>query len=69
MPDTLPEYNKYDSPDADGWTRVWLRFDIEEAACTYVLGFGAQMQVIEPLELRDHVLQAAKEAILLYAQQ
>ncbi|HCF26647.1 MAG TPA: transcriptional regulator, partial [Cyanobacteria bacterium UBA11049] len=30
------------------------------------LGFGAQMEVIEPLELRDRVLQAAKETIALY---
>ncbi len=57
-----------DSPNADGWTRVWLRFDIEEAACAYVLGFGAKMQVIEPLELRDRVLQAAKKTILFYTE-
>ncbi|WP_390883529.1 WCX domain-containing protein [Kovacikia minuta] len=43
-----------------------LRFDIEKAACAYVLGFGGQMEVIEPLALRDRVLQAAKETITLY---
>ncbi|WP_442937547.1 WYL domain-containing protein [Nostoc sp.] len=59
---------KIDSPDADGWISVWLRFDIEEAACAYVLGFGAQMEVIEPLELRDRVLQAAKKTILFYTE-
>jgi predicted DNA-binding transcriptional regulator YafY len=42
-----------DAPDADGWVPVSLRFDVEKAACAYVLGFGAQMEVIEPLELRD----------------
>ncbi|MHC5761503.1 WCX domain-containing protein [Nostoc sp.] len=31
-----------------------------------MLGFGAKMEVIEPLELRDRVLQAAEEAISLY---
>jgi predicted DNA-binding transcriptional regulator YafY len=55
-----------DAPDADGWVPVSLRFDIEKAACAYVLGFGAQMEVIEPLELRDRVLQAAKETIARY---
>jgi predicted DNA-binding transcriptional regulator YafY len=55
-----------DAPDADGWIPVSLRFDAEKAACAYVLGFGAQMEVIEPLELRDRVLQAAKETIALY---
>ncbi len=55
-----------DVPDANGWVHISLRFDIEKAACAYVLGFGAQMEVIEPLELRDRVLQAAKETIALY---
>jgi predicted DNA-binding transcriptional regulator YafY len=55
-----------DPPDAAGWIPVTIRFDVAEAACAYVLGFGAQMQVLEPLELRDRVLQAAKEAIALY---
>lgn len=53
-------------PDGDGWIPVSLRFDIEKAACAYVLGFGGQMKMIEPLELRDRILQAAKEAIALY---
>lgn len=54
------------APDADGWIPVSLRFDIEEAACAYVLGFGAQMEVVEPIELRDRVLQAAQEAIAFH---
>ncbi|MBW4458548.1 MAG: WYL domain-containing protein [Nostoc indistinguendum CM1-VF10] len=41
---------------------------MEEAACAYVLGFGAQMEVIEPLELRKRVLQAAKKTILFYTE-
>lgn len=55
------------SPDADGWIPVSLRFDVEEAACAYVLGFGAQMQVLEPPELHDRILQAAKEIVVLYS--
>jgi predicted DNA-binding transcriptional regulator YafY len=55
-----------DPPDAEGWIPVSIRFDVEEAACAYVLGFGAQVEVLEPLELRDRVLQAAKEAIAVY---
>ncbi|MBD1909808.1 MULTISPECIES: YafY family protein [unclassified Leptolyngbya] len=54
------------SPDAEGWIPASIRFDIEEAACAYVLGFGGQMEVLEPLELRDRILQTAKEAIALY---
>ncbi|MGG6265519.1 WYL domain-containing protein [Leptolyngbya sp. AN03gr2] len=40
---------RIDAPDAEGWIPISLRFDIEKAACGYVLGFGAQMEVIEPL--------------------
>ncbi|HEY9612336.1 MAG TPA: WYL domain-containing protein [Allocoleopsis sp.] len=54
------------SPDAAGWIPVAMRFDAQEAACAYVLGFGAQMKVLEPLELRDSIVQTAKEAIALY---
>lgn len=55
-----------DTPDQDGWVTVLLRFDIEAAACAYVLGFGAQMEVIEPIELRERVLQMAQRTIALY---
>lgn len=54
------------SPDIAGWIPVAMRFDAPEAACAYVLGFGAQMEVLEPLELRDQIIQTAKEAISLY---
>jgi len=42
--------------------------DVEEAACAYVLGFGAQMEVLKPLELRDRILQLVKEAIAFYTE-
>lgn len=54
--------------DAEGWATVSIRFDVESAACAYVLGFGAQMEVVEPLELRERVVQAAKEVIALYSE-
>lgn len=57
-----------DSPDAKGWIPVSMRFDVAEAACAYVLGFGANMEVLEPLELRDRVLQTAKETIAFYTE-
>lgn len=52
-----------DPPDAEGWVPVSLRFDLEAAACAYVLGFGAQMAVVEPPELRDRILELAKQVI------
>ena len=57
------------SPDAAGWIPVAMRFDAQQAACAYVLGFGAQMEVLEPLELRDRIVQTAKDAIALYTKE
>ncbi|WP_250122679.1 YafY family protein [Chroococcidiopsis sp. CCMEE 29] len=54
------------SPDAEGCILISIRFDVQEEACAYVLGFGAQVEVLEPSQLRDRVLQAAKEVIALY---
>jgi predicted DNA-binding transcriptional regulator YafY len=53
--------------DADGWIPISMRFDIEAEACAYVLGFGAQMQVLEPVELRDRIVTLAKQAIAFHS--
>lgn len=50
-------------PDADSWSLISIQFDVEEEACAYVLEFGAQMEVVEPPELRHRVLQGAKQVI------
>jgi predicted DNA-binding transcriptional regulator YafY len=54
-------------PDADGWVEVALRFDVEEMACEYALGFGTQLEVLEPVELRHKVLAAAQRVVAFYA--
>lgn len=53
-------------PDADGWVEVALRFDIEEMACEYALGFGTQLEVLEPPALREKVIDAAKNVVAFY---
>lgn len=55
-------------PDADGWVEVSLRFDVEEMACEYALGFGTQLEVLEPAALRERVLAAAQSVVALYVQ-
>lgn len=55
-----------DSPDEDGWVKVSIRFDVEEVACEYVLGFGAQMEVLEPASLREKVIASARSVIDFY---
>ncbi|HEY0081928.1 MAG TPA: YafY family protein [Pyrinomonadaceae bacterium] len=53
-------------PDADGWVEVALRFDAEEMACEYALAFGAQLEVLEPIALRERVLAAARGVVEFY---
>jgi len=56
-------------PDADGWSKVSMRFDVEEMACEYALGFGSNLEVLEPETLRQKVVSAAESVIAFYAQQ
>jgi predicted DNA-binding transcriptional regulator YafY len=55
-------------PDAEGWVPVTLRFDVEEMACEYALGFGTQLEVLEPASLREKVIRAAKNVVAFYEQ-
>jgi predicted DNA-binding transcriptional regulator YafY len=55
-------------PDADGWVKVALRFDVEEMACEYALSFGTQLEVLEPAALREKVRAAAEGVVAFYAQ-
>jgi predicted DNA-binding transcriptional regulator YafY len=40
-------------PDSDGWVRLKIAFESEEEACFVVMGLGARVEVIEPVELRE----------------
>jgi predicted DNA-binding transcriptional regulator YafY len=55
--------------DEQGWVEVWLRFDIEEMACEYALSFGTQLEVLEPLALREKVIRLAESVVTFYASQ
>jgi predicted DNA-binding transcriptional regulator YafY len=52
---------------ADGWLKVQVGFDVEEMACEYALSFGSNLEVLEPLELREKVIAAAKEVVEFYS--
>jgi predicted DNA-binding transcriptional regulator YafY len=55
------------APDAEGWMKVELRFQMEEEACAYVLGFGPQIEVLEPPSLRAKVIALAESVLAFYA--
>lgn len=54
-------------PAADGWCKVFIQFEVEEQACAYALGFGPQLEVLEPPELREKIIKLAEGVVALYA--
>jgi len=52
--------------DKQGWLTVPVGFDIEEMACEYALGFGCQLEVLDPPSLREQVVAAAKGVVDFY---
>jgi len=57
-----------DPPDAEGWIRLSMNFEVEEQACEYILGFGPLIEVLEPQGLREKVIDLAQSIVAFYAQ-
>jgi predicted DNA-binding transcriptional regulator YafY len=57
---------KVGQPGEDGRVEVSMRFQFEEEACEYALGFGARAEVVDPPSLREKVRAAAQEVIEFY---
>ncbi len=55
-------------PDALGWVEASMRFQFEWEACEFALGMGRKVEIIEPQDLREKVLQAAREVVEFYSQ-
>jgi predicted DNA-binding transcriptional regulator YafY len=53
--------------DEGGWAEVSMRFQFEEEACEYALGFGTLVEVVEPASLRERVVGAAEAVVAFYA--
>jgi predicted DNA-binding transcriptional regulator YafY len=54
-----------ETPDGDR-VRIRLRFDIEEEARQFALSFAGAIEVLDPVELRDGVVAAAREIVQRY---
>ena len=52
--------------DENNWCEVVIRFDTEDEACRYILGFGPQMEVLEPQDLRAKVIDLAQKTLEFY---
>jgi predicted DNA-binding transcriptional regulator YafY len=57
---------QHETPAGDR-VRVQLRFDLEDEAVHFALGFGAAIEVLEPDALRARVRSAAAQVVALYA--
>jgi len=55
-----------DEIDARGWKKVFIGFDVDEMACEYAVSFGPQLEVIEPLELREKVIAMTRATLDFY---
>ncbi|MFT9846645.1 helix-turn-helix transcriptional regulator [Aneurinibacillus sp. REN35] len=57
---------KMDSPLEDGWIPANLRFDTEQEAKEYILGFGDQIRIIRPDALKQTIYDMAKRVVNFY---
>ncbi len=58
---------RIDPPDDDGWRRVSICFQVEDIACERLLGFGDQIEVLEPPELQRKILSRAQSVVEFYS--
>jgi len=52
----------------DGWLLADIEFQALDSACEYVLGLGAQIEVLEPAELRAAVIAQVKAISAVYGE-
>ena len=53
-------------PEAGGWIRAVVPIESVEQACREFLGFGAEVEVLEPVALRDRLAATARAIAALY---
>jgi predicted DNA-binding transcriptional regulator YafY len=58
-----------DPPDSTGWSCITINFENEREACAVMLSFGAEVEVIAPMEVREQVLKLAHDVIEMYQNQ
>jgi len=54
------------APDASGWLHATFRLESMEASVIDVLSLGPHVEVVEPVELREAVVDWARRTTLLY---
>ena len=54
-------------PDADGWVTVTLQFEYVESAAYDLMRFGGDLEVLEPVDLREQLASRAAQMVERYA--
>ncbi len=54
------------APEADGWVRVTIPIESVEDAARELLGLGAEAEVVEPVELREHLKDMTARLAAIY---
>lgn len=62
-----PDLAAAGDPDARGWRTLVLRFEHAEAACHRLLGFGAEVEVLDPEAVRILMQRTAAAALTMYS--
>jgi predicted DNA-binding transcriptional regulator YafY len=68
IPGSYARVEQIGEPEEGGWRTARLVLQTEWEACSYVLGFGRRMEVVEPAELRERVIQEAGDIVAFYGE-
>lgn len=66
IPGSYAQVQAQGDPESDGWCTLRLLLQTEDEACRYALGFGDQLEVIEPPTLRQRVIYGAQAITRFY---
>ncbi|MBI1762194.1 MAG: WYL domain-containing protein, partial [Acidobacteria bacterium] len=53
-------------PEADGRITVQMNYQVAENACGNLIGLGAQVEIVEPVELREMLVALARSVLAFY---
>lgn len=53
-------------PDESGWIRARFGFESIDAATVDVLGLGSEVEVLQPLDLRQHIAAVVRQVSAMY---
>lgn len=62
------QIEQYGSWDMEGWLVLPMTFENMDIACGRLVGFGPLIEVLDPPELREHIIHLAERILAFYHQ-